>query len=332
MDWFKDYGVTAYGYVEDSKPLSVDYFTEWIHQKKNGPLSYLEGERFTKRLDIKNHWPDFESSLVFLFSYHDTHQYLQEFYQKKSDWNGLKLGSFTLGFEGLDYHDILKNKLNQIGNRLKKEFDLDFKITLDTHPVLERDLAYKAGLGWFGKNSMLINKEEGSFVIIGSLLLNKKIGLEINSIDNDHCGQCTLCIDQCPTKAIDPITRTIIAEDCISTYTIEQFKLDTIPSKNMDLKSGFIFGCDICQDVCPWNKRIDRIKKDSLFEALQPEPLEKITNFFLSQPIEKIQNELEKMSNKDFIKKFQGTSFERSGKRGLLKNLKLYLKQKSANF
>lgn len=330
MDWFKDYGVTAFGYVEDAIPHSVDSFTEWIKQKKNGPLSYLEGERYTKRLNIKNHWPEFESSIVFLFSYHDTHQYLQEYYQNKSNWNGLKLGSFTLGFEGLDYHNILKNKLNQIGNRLKQEFDLDFKITLDTHPVLERDLAFKAGLGWFGKNSMLINKKEGSFVIIGSLLLNKKIGLKINSIDNDHCGQCTLCIDLCPTKAIDPFTRTIIAEDCISTYTIEQFKLETIPSEKMDLSSGFIFGCDICQDVCPWNKRIDRIKNNSQLEASQLEPLDKMTNFFLSQSVEKIQNELEKMSNKDFIKKFKGTSFERSGKRGILKNLILYLKQKKS--
>ena len=326
MDWLKDFGVQDYGYTEDSVPQSVSHYNEWIKKEGHGPLTYLTGERQEKRQDLKSHWNEFQSALVCLFSYHPSHFEMNELTRKHPDWNGLKVASYTLGFEGLDYHHFLKEKLIAIGERLKAEHLLEYRLALDIYPILERDLAYKAGLGWFGKNSMMINTEHGSFLIIGSILLNKKLNLKISAMDTDHCGQCNRCAEACPTQAIDPVSRTIIAQDCISTFTIEQFKIETVPSPKMDLTSGFIFGCDICQDVCPWNQRIDRQSQSGSVNWTDAQ--KKILDFYMLKPAQDVYKNLEKMSNGEFSKLFAGTSFSRSGKRGLLKNLKLYLKQK----
>lgn len=322
----KKWGVIDYGFTSAAVPESLTQYNEWVKKNYHSPLSYLEGERQAKRQNLKEHWPQFESAVVFLFSYHETHLALQYFYQNDKKWNGLKLGSYTFGFHGEDYHYLLKERLIEIGEFLKSQHpSLEYKLTLDTHPVLERDLAYRAGLGWFGKNSMMINRHHGSFFIIGSLLLNQKIVNEYEKMESDHCGQCTACIDACPTQAIDPESRTIIAEDCISTFTIEQFKLDSVPSEKMTLKSGHIFGCDICQDVCPWNKRVDRQNENHSMQMNEKQ--EMIADFFLRQDKRELAGVLESMSEGEFKRKFAGTSFERSGRRGLLKNLRLLLKE-----
>ena len=326
MDWLKKFDVVDFGYTEESIPQTLEAYNSWVEKGSHGPLLYLEGERQDKRQDLKNHWSDFQSSLVFLFSYHPTHFELMELTKNNPDWNGLKVASYTLGFEGADYHNLLRTKLDGIGEILKTQYDLEYKLTLDTHPVLERDLAMRAGLGWFGKNSMLINRHEGSFFIIGSLLLNKKLNLNVNKVETDHCGQCTKCVDACPTDAIDPISRTISARDCISTFTIEQFKIDSIPSEKMNLTSGAIFGCDICQDVCPWNIRVDKQQKFPRIEWTDAQ--KKVLNFFMLRPVSELHAELEKMSGGEFERLFDKTSFSRSGKRGLLKNIRLYIKQK----
>jgi epoxyqueuosine reductase len=324
MEWLKQFGIVDFGYTEDLTPSSLKQYEEWVQKNHHYPLSYLADERKIKREHLSNFWSESQSALVFLFSYHQSHTDLQSFYQSNKEWNGLKLASFTLGFDGLDYHEVLKKKLNDIGEKIKVEYNVDYKFVLDTHPVLERDLAYRAGLGWFGKNSMLISKKHGSFVMIGSLLLNKKINIESRQLDVDHCGQCQKCVEACPTQAIDSETRTIKAFDCISTYTIEQFKESEPVSDKMNLSSGFIFGCDICQDVCPWNKRIDRLNhfKGQVFSDTG----KMITDFFLKNDVSKVKDEVLKMSGGEFGRKFQQTSFFRSGKRGLLKNLLRYLK------
>ncbi len=326
MEWLKSFDVIDYGYTEDPIPSTVEYYNQWVAQNLHTPLHYLEGERQEKRQDITNHWPEFKSAMVFLFSYHPTHNELLKIYDNHPSWNGLKIASYTLGFEGEDYHNLLKEKLLAIGERLKADHSLEYRLTLDTHPVLERDLAKRAGLGWFGKNSMMISRGHGSFFIIGSLLLNKKLEIGQRPIEVDHCGQCTRCIEACPTEAIDPETRTIVAKDCISTFTIEQFKLETEPSAKMNLKSGFIFGCDICQDVCPWNTRVDRVTNIPIVSFNQEQ--KKVLDFFLLRPVQELSADLEQMSGKEFERTFIKTSFARSGKRGLLKNIRLYLKQK----
>ena len=323
-----EWGIVDYGYTTNPVPLTLNHYNQWVDQENHLPLTYLEGERQEKRQSLLTHWPEFQSSLVFLFSYHKSHQALNSLYKKNSKWNGLKIASYTLGFKGDDYHNFIRERLVEIGESLKKELpELDYKLTLDTHPVLERDLAMRAGMGWFGKNSMLINRHHGSFFIIGSLLLNQKIkNLTEGKIETDHCGQCTRCIEACPTEAIDPVSRTIIANDCISTFTIEQFKLESIPSEKMSMVSGEIFGCDICQDVCPWNKRIDRLGMVS--EDYFQEDKEKfILNTFLLQNKISLRDDLESISEGEFKRRFTNTSFERSGRRGLLKNIRLYFKQ-----
>ena len=335
-----DYGIVDYGYTTEAKPVTLDQYNLWVKEENHLPLTYLEGMRQQKRQNLVEHWPEFKSALVFLFSYHEAHFKIQSIFQNDPNWNGLKIASYTLGFDGLDYHHKLRLHLTEIGESLKllysdNDSDLEFKLTLDTHPVLERDLAMRAGLGWFGKNSMMINRDHGSFFIIGSLLLNKEIPKE-NRIENqknletDHCGQCTRCIDACPTNAIDPVSRTIIAKDCISTFTIEQFKLDTVPSEKMTLKEGTIFGCDICQDVCPWNKRVDRQMKNQSPEIKMNflhENQSKIINFFLKRSVQEVAEELNYLSEGSFKRLFSNTAFERSGKRGILKNLIFYIKE-----
>jgi epoxyqueuosine reductase len=322
------YGIIDYGYTTEAIPTTVDNYNSWVEENNHLPLVYLEGVRQEKRQSLKQHWPEFESALVFLFSYHDTHNKLQSLYQNDPSWNGLKLASYTLGFSGVDYHQKIKEHLIEIGEGLCLTHEgLEYKLTLDTHPVLERDLAMRAGIGWFGKNSMLINRHHGSFFIIGSLLFNKKIqNVGIKPIETDHCGQCTRCIDACPTEAIDPVSRTIVAKDCISTFTIEQFKLDTIPSEKMTLKEGTIFGCDICQDVCPWNKRVDRQLTSSDLD-FKDENQKRILNFFLKREVKVLAKDLNNLSEGAFKRLFQNTSFERSGRRGLYKNIILYLKE-----
>lgn len=326
----QELGVVDYGYTTLETPLSINQYNSWVEKSNHQPLTYLEGDRQLKRENLKAYWSEFKSAVVFLFSYHEAHCELQKTYQKDSDWNGLKLASYTLGFAGEDYHQVLRERLIQIGEKIKNESsfgnNLEYKLTLDTHPVLERDLAHRAGLGWFGKNSMLINRKNGSFFIIGSLLFNQEID-DLNQpfFEVDHCGQCTRCIDACPTEAIDPETRTIIAKDCISTFTIEQFKLDTVPSEKMNLKDGFIFGCDICQDVCPWNQRVDRLNIAAKNEKFQKKQIS-IINFFLKREPLEISNQIENMTEGEFKRLFKGSSFERSGRRGILKNFHFFLK------
>ncbi|MBP9681240.1 MAG: DUF1730 domain-containing protein [Bacteriovorax sp.] len=324
------WGVVDFGITSETTPSSLEHYNNWVEAKKHLPLTYLEGDRQEKRQDLKNYWPATSCALVFLFSYHQNHLSLKEIYDHHPDWNGLKLASYTLGFEGMDYHHLLKAHLLEIGEILKsKNPGLEFQLALDTHPVLDRDLAYRAGLGWFGKNSMLISKKHGSFFLIGSLLLNQKLPIAEMSTDLDHCGQCTRCIDACPTDAIDLETRTIIAKDCISTFTIEQFKLETPPSEKMTLMEGTLFGCDICQDICPWNKRLDRKLGESKNTDFFPEQ-KKILDFFLLRSKKDVHDELESMGQGEFKRYFRHTSFFRSGKRGLLKNIRLYLKEMTA--
>jgi len=324
---FKDLGVCDYGYTEEFLPITSSQYQAWVQQDQHLPLTYLEGERLEKRLDIREYWTEFQSALVLLFTYDNSRRALNEVFKSDPSWNGLKIASYTLGFNGEDYHYEIKNRLIQIGERLKEQFQLEYKLTLDIHPVLERDLAFRSGLGWFGKNSMLINKNEGSFTLIGSLLLNKKVDIFLSKpFEADHCGQCTRCADACPTQAIDLKTRTITAKDCISTFTIEQFKIDTPVPEKMNLQSGYIFGCDICQDVCPWNKRLERTR--AIAVPSWNEKQHEILNFYIKRPVQELSEELEQISGKMFEKKFKQTSFERSGRRGLLKNLRLYLAQK----
>ena len=311
----KSLGILDWGYSEESLPHSMNHYEAWVKQDLHGPLSYLSDHRKDLRSDIKKIFPEFQSALVFLFSYQEAKKWLL-------DHNQHEVAAYSLGFEGQDYHVILKEKLNSIYQTLKESNpELKHFVALDAQPVLERDLAMRSGLGWFGKNAMLIHQKEGSYFIIGSLLLNQKLNLELPQLDIDHCGQCTACIEACPTKAIDGESRTVIASQCISTYTIEIFKEAEAP-KGFDQSRGEFFGCDICQDVCPWNRKpLARV----IGTLNLPEKFLFLKEWFFSLPIRDLIQIIEKESNRGLKRKLSGTPFDRPGKEGWLKNLKAIL-------
>jgi epoxyqueuosine reductase len=170
-DSLESLGILEWGYTEESLPLSFNQFEQWIHSGQQGPLNYLADHRKNLRSDLRHVYPEFQSALVFLFSYQEAKKWLLEN-------NRHEVAAYALGFEGEDYHTALKSRLDQVFEDLKKQSPhLERFISLDAQPILERDLALRAGLGWFGKNSMLINQKEGSYFIIGSLLLNQKLAL-----------------------------------------------------------------------------------------------------------------------------------------------------------
>ncbi|PIK16724.1 QueG-associated DUF1730 domain-containing protein [Halobacteriovorax sp. JY17] len=320
----KKFGIVDWGVTSDPRPITWKYYFDWVNKGLNGILKYLEGERRDKREDIRNYFPEFESAIVFQFSYAKKKFELDKFYESEKS-NGLKIASYVLGFDGVDYHFKLRDALDSIGEQLR-ELDpaLQFKLSLDTQPILERDLAYRAGLGWFGKNSMFISKKEGSFFILGSLLLSKNYSLAEKEPETDHCGQCTRCADACPTDAIDLESRTLISNKCISTYTIELFKDLGEAPEGMENSNGEIFGCDICQEVCPWNKRLLRVGKVDLNETLISERELQIRSFFLERPILEVLSDLKSLSNRGFQRLFKSTPIERTGRVGLLKNIRFF--------
>ncbi|HAZ13919.1 MAG: hypothetical protein A2X86_08115 [Bdellovibrionales bacterium GWA2_49_15] len=303
--------ICDWGYVEDDQVLSFKNFLSWLERGDHGPLSYLSDHRAKLREKLTHYYPDFKAGLVFLFDYSHGPDFATA--------SGPQIARYALNFQGADYHLVLKDVLNRIGNFLQTRCpSLQFALSLDIHPVLERDLAHRAGLGWFGKNSMLIHRQKGSRFIIASLLLNQRLDFPQRTIEADHCGTCRACIDACPTQAIDGDRRTVKAQHCISTYTIELFK--DAPAPHGYKNAGqWIFGCDICQDVCPWNGR-EIVAEQLLLTPLQ----EEIKAFFLNRPLREIISELEGLSNKAFERKFKGTALERTGRVGILKNLKAY--------
>lgn len=337
---FSQYGVGDWSYSEDSLAQSYQNFIDWVREGSNGPLSYLEDHRMVLREDIKKFYPEFQSALVFLFPYTETRKQLDDIYNSNES-NGLRIASYTLGFNGEDYHIELSQRLNKMAEEVKAYLEsrkllsssksLEWNLSVDIHPVLERDLAYRSGLGWFGKNSMLINRKLGSFTLIGAIFFNQRLPSSVvpkRSLENDHCGQCRACVDACPTEAIDISRRQIIAQNCISTYTIELFKDAPVISGHKENSHGEIFGCDICQDVCPWNFK--PLAKES---GLDEKPFEfslqdQIVESFLKTPIFRLYENINSLSNRGYIKKFLRTSFSRTGRKGMLKNLNVFLSRK----
>ena len=317
-DILASYHICDFAYSEEAQAVSFQSFAKWVHQGHAGPLSYLKDHRFEKRKDLRYFYKDFQSSIIFLFDYSHQREKWQHFYRSPLS-NGLKIASYALGFKGYDYHLTIRDHLLHLGKILQQKIKgLEFIYSLDVHPVLEKDLAYRAGLGWFGKNSLLLHKKYGSFFMIGSLLLNQKLDLPQRTKEVDHCGQCTRCIDTCPTQAIDHTTRTIIANKCISTFTIELFKSNTPPPPDMEKAHGEIFGCDICQDVCPWNQRPF---KEELFPwAFSPKAFMVKEFFLLRNPI-KVLELLGSITKRGFRKLFKGTPYARTGRDGLIKNI-----------
>ncbi len=204
---------------------------------------------------------------------------------------------------GEDYHAVLRSGLEELARRLGP--DHEWRAVVDTAPLLERSYARQAGLGWIGKNTCLINQGRGSWFFLGELLTSLEV--EPDSPPPDRCGTCTRCIDACPTEAIVPRHDwwTVDARLCISYFTIEL--RGAIPEEHRDGMGRHVFGCDICQDVCPWNRRapVDRDEAFAPREGLLDPPLEMLAQ----------------LSEQEFKKMFQTTPVTRARYSGFLRNI-----------
>ena len=284
---FMSCGISKSGFLSDE----ADRFESWLKNNYHGKMSYME-RNFDKRLDTTKLVENSKSVISLTYNY----------YPKKvlkSD-STFKISKYAYG---KDYHHVLKNKLKQLLNVMKDKFgSFEGRVFVDSAPILERAWAKKSGLGWIGKNTNLINKQTGSFFFLAEIIVD--LELNYDNTTTDHCGSCTACIDACPTNAIyEPYK--LDASRCISYYTIE-LKESFSSNLSSDFKD-WIFGCDICQDVCPWN-RFSKANDEVLFETI-PE----ISNFNKADWIE--------LTEETFKRVFKESPIKRSKFKGLKRNI-----------
>lgn len=221
-------------------PEDADRLRTWLDKGYHSRMGYM-ANHFEKRTDPTLLVEGSQSVISLIYNYYSD--------KKQVDPEAPILSKYAYG---KDYHVVLKDKLYQLLEFIKSLApQAEGRVFVDSAPVLDRAWAWRAGLGWIGKNSNLISRKSGSFVFIGEIILN--LELDYNAVpENDFCGSCTRCIEACPTQAILS-TRTLDAEKCISYQTIEN-KGEISPGLEGKL-SNRVFGCDICQDVCPWNRK-----------------------------------------------------------------------------
>lgn len=307
-------GVVDWGYTEEMQPHSFERFSEWLPANQEALPFLTKGKNLHYRSDLQAFWPKARSSLVFLFSYAPAKKTL------KAEGH-TRVAGYSLGFDGRDYHGILKARLTEIASLLQTQQMFSWKHSHDTEAILERDLAYRAGLGWFGKNSMLISRQHGSYFMLGSLVLDQTLPIEIRPSSADHCGSCNACVEACPTGAIDPQTRTLKVKDCLSTWTIEDRSAHTPAPLGTEGARGEIFGCDICQDVCPWNgKPLEGIAPHLGANA------QKWLHWF-SRDAGEIAVQVAWMTNRGFLRLMEGTPFGRPGRSSFLRTLAFWMKR-----
>ncbi len=237
-------GFSQWGYQQLKKPMSFDHYQTWLDKNYHGEMDYLK-EHVHLKENPGTLRKNIRSSFIFSFPYVDQIPGKQNF--------PIKSNRVALYAKGYDYHYFLKEKLSDITKKLSEIFpNEEFLAVTDSFPLMERDLASQAGLGWFGKNTCLIHPKKGSLFLLCEILTSLDFTVDSNALP-DFCGKCTKCIDICPTKAIES-EKVLNATRCISYWTIESRK---IPPENIRSQFGdWLFGCDLCQTVCPWNLKI----------------------------------------------------------------------------
>ncbi len=261
-----------------------------------GAMSYLTDRRATVRGEPRNLLNSVQSILCVGKLYNGPEPNSTRFSESGRAW----ISRYAWGD---DYHEVLRAGLTRVVDRLRGHTDFEYKICVDTGPLLERSYAREAGLGWIGKNTCLINQQSGSWFFLGELLLS--LSLETNTPPPDRCGTCTRCIEVCPTDAIVPFEGRYSVDSrlCISYLTIE---LRTgIPEALRPNMGNHVFGCDICQDVCPWNSRAPN-DADSEFAPRHFAP-----------PL----NELASITEAEFRTVFAGSPINRARYSGFLRNV-----------
>jgi epoxyqueuosine reductase len=228
-------GISAAGFLEEEAPL----LEQWLKSNMHGEMSYMNNH-FDMRLDPRKLVPEAKSVISLLLNYYTD--------ATQRDSRAPKISKYAYGE---DYHFVVKDKLHEMLNTLEEKIgrSIGGRAFVDSAPVMDKAWAKKSGLGWIGKNANLINKKSGSFFFIAELILD--VELEYDQPIGDFCGTCTRCIDACPTDAIvNP--HVVDGSKCISYFTIEL--KSAIPESEKGKFQNYMFGCDICQDVCPWNR------------------------------------------------------------------------------
>lgn len=232
---FMQCGIAKADFLEEEAPR----LEKWLANNHNGKMAYMENH-FDKRLDPRLLVDDAKSVISLTLNYFSD--------AEQSDPEAPKISKYAFG---TDYHEVIKSKLFELLEFIRENIGaVSGRAFVDSAPVLDRAWAKRAGIGWIGKNSNLISKKSGSFFFIAELIVDLDLVYD-NAFETDHCGTCTKCIDACPTEAIlSPFV--IDAKKCISYLTIEL--KDEIPNHFNNKMDNWMFGCDICQDVCPWNR------------------------------------------------------------------------------
>jgi len=269
---------------------------KWLAKDYHGEMSYMENH-FDKRLDPRLLVDDAKSVISLAFNYYST--------EKQEDKDAPKISMYALG---RDYHKVVKQKLKLLFNFLQEEIgDINGRFFVDSAPVMEKSWAERSGIGWIGKHSNLISKSQGSYFFLAEIIVD--IPLNYDLPIKDYCGTCTECIDACPTDAINE-PYVVDGSKCISYFTIEL--KNSIPKDNIGKFENWIFGCDICQIVCPWNK----------FSVSHNEP-----DFIPKKELLALTKEdWEDLSKDKFDEIFEGSAVKRTGYKGLKRNIKFIKK------
>jgi len=281
--------------IAKAVPLDDDArrLEQWLNKGYHGSMQYME-RYFDLRTDPTKLVPGAKSVITLLLNYYP---------EQRQDDDAPKISKYAWG---TDYHYVIRDKLNQLLHFIHQNIgEVQGRGFVDSAPVLERAWARRSGLGWIGKNANLLTKHSGSFFFIATLISDLELDYD-NPFHTDHCGTCTRCIDACPTDAITG-DKVVDGSKCISYFTIE-LKDALIPGEYHDKMQGWMFGCDICQDVCPWN----RFSKPHHEPAFTPIP--EILNLSIG--------EWETMTEEAFRKIFKNSPLKRSKWQGIQRNVK----------
>ena len=291
-------GFQLFGVTTPDPPPHFDVFSAWLEAGRHGEMAYLSSERSRqRRADPRQIMPECRSILVLGTPYYPPVDPPQD---------GVLRGRVASYAWGDDYHEALVERLQALAAFIQAQAGqpVACRWYTDTGPLLERDLAQRAGLGWIGKNTCLIHPQHGSYFLLAELLLSLELPSDA-PFTADRCGSCTRCLDACPTACILP-DRTLDARRCISYLTIEL--KGEIPPELRPLTGNWVFGCDVCQQVCPWNQRFAAASGDPAFA---PRP---------DVPAPDLQAELS-LTPEAFSRKFKGSPLKRAKQRGYLRNV-----------
>ena len=283
---FLSCGISKAQFLEAEAPR----LEKWLKNNMHGEMQYMENH-FDKRLDPTKLVEDSKSVISLLLNYYPS---------KTQNSESYKLSKYAFG---TDYHFVIKDKLKSLLNFIQDEIgDVSGRAFVDSAPVLDKAWAAKSGLGWIGKHSNLLTQQVGSFYFIAELIID--LDLEYDLPTTDHCGTCTACIDACPTQAIaEPYV--VDGSKCISYFTIEL--KENIPTEFKGQFDDWMFGCDVCQDVCPWN-RFSKSHNEPLFN---PNP----------ELLSMTKKDWEEITEEVFKKIFKDSAVKRTKFSGLKRNI-----------